>query len=49
MKIPTSKYDKAFLLNKALKNIKEFLPRIISNSFSGSSNQKERYELTLKK
>ncbi len=37
MKIPTSKYDKAFLLNKALKNIKEFLPRIISNSFSGSS------------
>ncbi len=33
----TSKYEKRFLLKEALKNIKEFMPKIISNSFSGSS------------
>ncbi len=33
----TSKYEKRFLLQEALKNIKEFMPKIISNSFSGSS------------
>ena len=33
----TSKYEKRFLLQEALKIIKEFMPKIISNSFSGSS------------